>query len=359
MISGGPVHLVRASGFGPLPKVFEHRAGEFALWRAFEQQGLPVEVIGAPQTPIPIRSMIGLFEHCAHVLGERTFGLDVGFEMAKAWGFGLWGQYGVSAPTLGEAIARYNKTFWAHSRGGRLELAKSGDYWLWRCVGRSIDVATTQHSDHMIGPMLIIAREFLGQKWAPDWMEVNYRRDPDAYLLEDRLQVPVHFGCRGTGMVFTSENLHARPVRTLAGTSGIITLREVAADIVLADTPEPARSLSAIVALRLLEGRTDIEGTARMAGISVRSLQRRLMQKGHTYREIVSGTRKARALSLLRETDLAIVEIAMLLGYEDHASFTRAFQRWMGCSPLEFRRHRRTVLAQNAKPTSLGFPRSR
>ncbi len=344
MIRGGPVHLVRASGFGPLPNVFEHRAGEFALWRAFEQEGLPVEVIGAPQTPIPLRSMIGLFERCAHALGDRTFGVDVGFEMAKAWGFGLWGRYGVAAPTLGEAIARYNQTFWAHSRGGRLELVKSSDRWLWRCLGRSIDVSTTQHSDHMIGPMLIIARQFLGQEWLPDRIEVSYRRDPDAHLLEERLQVPVLFGRQGTGMVFTPENLRARPVRTVANTPGIITLREVVADIVLADTPEPARSLSAIVALRLLEGRTDIEGTARMAGISVRSLQRRLMQKGHTYREIVSGTRKARALSLLRETDLPIVEIAMLLGYEDHASFTRAFHRWMGCAPLAFR-HRRSPSA--------------
>lgn len=340
MVIGGSYHLVRASGFGPLPKVFEHRAGEFALWRAFEQEGLPVEVIGAPQTPIPIRSMIGLFERCAHVLGDRTFGLDVGFEMAKAWGFGLWGRYGVGAPTFGEAIARYNQTFWAHSRGGRLELVKSGDRWLWRCVGRSNNGAGTQHADHLIGPMLIIAREFLGPKWSPDWIEVSYRRDPEASLLEDRLQVPVHFGCLGTGMVFTSENLSARRNRNASEAGGIITLREVAADIVLADTPEPARSLSAIVALRLLEGRTDIEGTARMAGISVRSLQRRLMQEGQTYREIVSSTRKARALSLLRETDLPIVEVAMLLGYEDHASFTRAFHQWMGCPPLAFRRRR-------------------
>ncbi len=338
MSSGGSFHLVRASGFGPLPKVFEQRAGEFALWRAFEHEGLPVEVIGAPQTPIPLRSMIDLFERCAQVLGDRTFGVDVGFEMAKSWGFGLWGRYGVGAPTFGEAIERYNQTFWAHSRGGRLELVRSGDRWLWRCVARSINASNTQHADHMIGPMLIIAREFLGHNWSPDWVEVSYRRDPDAHLLEDRLQIPVQFGRRGTGMVFTSENLRARRRRNFAEAGGIITLREVAADIVLADTPEPARSLSAIVALRLLEGRTDIEGTARMAGISVRSLQRRLMQNGHTYREIVSGTRKARALSLLRETDLPIVEVAMLLGYEDHASFTRAFHRWMGCSPLQFRR---------------------
>jgi AraC-like DNA-binding protein len=330
--------LVRASGFGPLPAIFEQRAGEQALWRVFEKVGLPVDVIGSPHTPIPLPAMISLFEICGRELGDRTFGLEIGFEMQKAWGYGLWGRYGATADTLGKAIRRYNLTFWAHASDGRLELVQSGTAMLWRHVKRPLE-PQAQHIDHLIGPMIIIARQFLGLDWSPEWIEVPYQRDNDAHLVEDRLQVPVRFGCKGTGIAFKSDDLDVRKARRPEGAaSAIITLREVVADNVLSRAPEPARSVSAIAALRLLDGRTDIDGAAQMAGLSVRSLQRQLLEKGYSYRDIVTIARNERAVSLLRETSYAIMEIALLLGYEDHASFTRAFRRWKGCSPVEFRR---------------------
>ncbi|WP_349361275.1 helix-turn-helix domain-containing protein [Stappia sp.] len=302
-----------------------------------------MDVIGAPQTPIPLPAMIALFERCGYELGDRTFGLEIGFEMRKAWGYGLWGRYGAEADTLGRAIRRYNLTFWAHASHGRLELVESGTQMLWRHVKRRPGVVAVQHIDHLIGPMIIIARQFLGAGWSPDRIEVPYRRDNDAHLMENRVQVPVRFGCKGTGIAFKPCDLDARRTPRAEETSKIITLREVVADNALSCAPEPARAVSAIAALRLLDGQTDIEGAARMAGLSVRSLQRQLLEKGYSYREIVSIARNARAGSLLRETNLPIMEVALLLGYEDHASFSRAFRRWRGCSPLEYRRLRRAV----------------
>ncbi len=336
------IPLVRASGFGPLPSVFEERAGEQALWKVFERSGLPVDVIGAPQTVVPLPAMIDLFEHCAHALGDRTFGLDIGFAMQRSWGYGLWGRYGAGASTLGGAIARYNKTFWAHASGGKLELVRCGRHWLWRHVRRHLGAPDIQHVDHRIGPMIVVARAFLGPDWLPDGVDVSYERDAAAKLLEDRLQVPVRFGCAGTGILFNTGDLQAAPRWKVPTASSLITLREVIADLAHSGSPEPVASLSAIVALRLMEGRTDIDGAARMAGMSTRNLQRNLMLAGYSYREIVSHARKERAMRLLQETSRPVLEIAMLLGYEDHSSFTRAFQRWMGCPPQEFRlRHAR------------------
>ncbi|MCS0496521.1 AraC family transcriptional regulator [Ancylobacter sp. MQZ15Z-1] len=331
------VPLVRANGLGPLPAVLEQRAGERALWSTFEQEGLPVAVLGAPQTPVPLGSMIAVFERCARLLGDRTFGVDVGFEMAKAWGYGVWGMYGAAAPTLGQAIERYCRTFRAHAVSGRLELVQRGVHQVWRCVGPPFSLPAIQHADHLIGPMILIAREYLGSRWTPKWIEVSYPRDADAHLLEDRLQIPIRYGHGGTGLAFAAEDLLAPRVRGPAKGSDVVTLREVVADLVLSRASEPARSVSAIVALRLLDGQTDIDGTARMAGASVRHLQRMLGQEGYTYREVIDAARRARALSLLRESERPILEVAMLLGYEDHASFSRAFRRWMGCTPSEFR----------------------
>jgi len=117
-----------------------------------------------------------------------------------------------------------------------------------------------------------------------------------------------------------------------------VTLRDVLADVILANAPEPARSISAVVALRLLDGRSDIDGVAQVLGLGVQGLQRRLREKGFTYREIVDAARHARAVRLLVETRLSVFEIALSLGYETHAAFTRAFTRWEGCAPSEYRR---------------------
>jgi AraC-like DNA-binding protein len=114
-------------------------------------------------------------------------------------------------------------------------------------------------------------------------------------------------------------------------------LGEVAASSALAGKSEPMRSVHAIVTLRLMEGQADIEGAAAMAGIGVQALQRRLREAGLSYRDLVGAARQARAEALLRETDRSVTEIALELGYTEHANFTRAFRRALGCTPTDFR----------------------
>ena len=331
------IPLTRATGLGSLPSLFEARAGERALLKAFAAEGIPFSVTEALSTPIPLISMLGIFDRCARHLGDRTFGLEVG-EMMNYSAFGLWMAHGVDAPTLGEAVRRLGATSWSHQSGCRVGIVDRGShvvvhYRAHRSVG-----ARAAHTDHIIAPTISIARSYLGRDWSPDWVEVNYPRDCDAALLEDRLQLPVVYGSDVVGIGLRREDLHRRRSERPVPPLRLVTLREVVADTVLADAPEPARTLSAIVAMRLLDGKSDIEGAARLAGLSVQGLQRRLREKGYTYREVLDAARQARAVALLRETELPIVSIALNVGYEDHASFTRAFHRWTGHSPSEARR---------------------
>jgi AraC-like DNA-binding protein len=87
-------------------------------------------------------------------------------------------------------------------------------------------------------------------------------------------------------------------------------------------------------------GSLDIRTVAASLGTSVRTLQRRLEEMGLTYAGIMQQVRCASARKLLRNDRRTIGEIAHRLGYSDHAHFTRAFQRWTGSTPRDFRRGR-------------------
>ena len=93
-----------------------------------------------------------------------------------------------------------------------------------------------------------------------------------------------------------------------------------------------------IVRLRLLQGESDIEGLAHLLALGPRTIQRRLVDAGTSYRNIVARVRVERALELLQETDIPIFQISGELSYSAPTHFARAFRRATGRSPDEIRR---------------------
>jgi len=71
--------------------------------------------------------------------------------------------------------------------------------------------------------------------------------------------------------------------------------------------------------------------------ISTATLTRKLNAENTSFMEIKDRTRKHKAMSLLRTLELPIAEIAYLLGFSEPSAFTRAFKKWTGDSPVEYR----------------------
>ena len=87
-----------------------------------------------------------------------------------------------------------------------------------------------------------------------------------------------------------------------------------------------------------------VRETAEFVGLSVRTLQRRLAASGVNHDMLVAQTRFATAAAVLEQTESNILDLALNLGYSDHANFTRAFRRWAGCPPQAYRStHRRPL----------------
>lgn len=76
---------------------------------------------------------------------------------------------------------------------------------------------------------------------------------------------------------------------------------------------------------------------ARLLNLSERTLKRRLLEEGHSFRTLLAESRAQRARSLVLNESLSLTEIAEFLGFSDLSSFSQAFKRWYGASPDKMR----------------------
>nr|WP_064493777.1 AraC family transcriptional regulator [Pseudomonas chengduensis] len=93
------------------------------------------------------------------------------------------------------------------------------------------------------------------------------------------------------------------------------------------------------LARQLPEQGPDLEAIAAALALSPRTLQRRLREGGLSFSQLVDETRQQLVLHYLRDSSLELAEIAFLVGFSEPGSLARAFRRWTGTSPGEYRRH--------------------
>ncbi|MET0340253.1 MAG: AraC family transcriptional regulator [Polyangiales bacterium] len=84
--------------------------------------------------------------------------------------------------------------------------------------------------------------------------------------------------------------------------------------------------------------RTDMQSVARALRISVRSLRRRLAAEGTPYGEVLNEALAIIAKQLLRDESRSIQDVSDAMGFTDKSTFHRAFKRWTGTTPNEYRR---------------------
>ncbi|WP_146196688.1 helix-turn-helix domain-containing protein, partial [Acinetobacter stercoris] len=84
--------------------------------------------------------------------------------------------------------------------------------------------------------------------------------------------------------------------------------------------------------------RTNIEYVAERIGIPTRLLQYQLKRNGINYSKRLTDVRKELALQYLKNEELSILDISILLAYKEQASFNRAFKSWTGMSPSQWRK---------------------
>jgi AraC-like DNA-binding protein len=85
------------------------------------------------------------------------------------------------------------------------------------------------------------------------------------------------------------------------------------------------------------DGDPTLTQVARKIALSPRTLQRRLKDYGTDFKRLVDDTRRRFSLNYLKNPEHTFTEIAYLLGYSEASAFNRAFKRWTGATPSDYR----------------------
>ena len=99
-----------------------------------------------------------------------------------------------------------------------------------------------------------------------------------------------------------------------------------------------AQQVKAIIVDQLPSGNVTDESVSRVMNMSSRKLQRKLESVGTTFNTLLNEIRQDLAKKYLREHQICMTEIAFLLGFAESSAFSRAFKRWMGVTPREYRK---------------------
>jgi AraC-like DNA-binding protein len=101
---------------------------------------------------------------------------------------------------------------------------------------------------------------------------------------------------------------------------------------------DPIEQLEQVIESTLGNPELSVPFIAANIGTSARTLQRRLADHGASFSRLLQAVRFRNSQRLLRDPELPLSEIAKRLGYTDLPNFLRAFKRWAGVSPNEYRR---------------------
>lgn len=301
-----------------------------SLERLCQQAGVP------PSTAWDTADFFRLWNAADALLQDPSAGLRFGTE-GIARGYGVAAIVALQAPDFRHALA-------ALSRYKRLTCPELVDV---EVSGNDVAVRYRWLEaqgevprllvDTTMASLLEMARRGGAGRIAPIRLELA-RRDTDRALLRRHFGCPIVFEAPHDAMVFERAALDT-PFVTADGGAFANLLADL--EKRLADGPASAGlvvDLRVAIARQLSEGRQpSIAAVATRIGASRRTLQRRLGELGTTFQQQLDGVRRTTASRLLANTALDAVAIALLLGFAEPNSFSRAFRAWENTTPARWR----------------------
>jgi AraC-like DNA-binding protein len=299
----------------------------------FHGAGLSTEHLLNPNARYASDAMQRIWAASVEATGDPCFGLEIG----RRWHpttFHALGYAALASASLREALGylvRYNRvvttgaSFDMVDRGAEIDLVLES-----RLARPSIDAVSTRVAVQAgLAAVATLCRVARGGPVPLRHVDFVQADGGCAARLVGHFGCPVSFGAGRNSMTFLAEDFDA----PLAGHNvDLLRLnRRLVVDChaVLDDSMLSAR-VRANVARLLPSGTVDQEAVAKALHMSRRTMQRKLVSEGVSFRQLVDETRNRLAHEYLRDESLSSSEIAYLLGFAETSSFSRALRRWKG-----------------------------
>ncbi|MEM7376011.1 MAG: AraC family transcriptional regulator [Pseudomonadota bacterium] len=187
-----------------------------------------------------------------------------------------------------------------------------------------------------------LARQVCPEPFAPLEVHFQHASPVNTHAHADWFGCPLCFDARHDALLLSPASL-AVPNRL--GDDGMSRYLLSQLDVELTQLPAPdtvvTQARDAILQA-LSEGAPRMADIAQGLGLSTRSFHRRLADHGVHFQALTEATRRDLAEGLLQAGGHSLADIAFLTGFSEQSAFTRAFKRWHGLTPAQYRRqHRR------------------
>jgi len=315
------------------------RAGH-ALDGRLMEVGLVRPDLASPDDRIPYAAYVGLIERAAVLLGDPGYGLKLGASQSVRDN-GLLGFIALNSPTLRDALANIERYVRVTNEGIDAVFEADGQRSTLRFRETDKSLRGLRHNSEQAAATVVTGvRELTGKKAAPLRVEFMHGRPNASIDYEGILGCPIKFRAEWDGVVYAEATLRL-PV--IGADNKLLRVLESACRKIIGPAPRThdlIHSVREYIVQRLAKGAAPIDDVARHFSMSTKTLERRLGERGASYRALVESIRRDLARRYLTETDLRLQQIAYLLGYSEPAPLARAFKRWTGSTPMQYRSRR-------------------
>ncbi len=302
--------------------------------------GMDPSVVLAPDARIPVETYLLIQEEAARRVNDPCFGLHMG-EYAQAGSWSIIGYMMMNCRTLAEAFEKAGR--YARIIGNLIDARARIGLNKVRLIYFSQPLAP-EMSRHCFecafSSTVRLMHALTGQRLYPLEVRLIYPDPASRSEYERIFNCPVRFGQKENSMTL---NIGLGGVPILQPNLELLDHFENYARAVMAELgrdDEWTRRATRIILARLDDESLSIAKVARELDISVRTLQNRLKEEGMRFCELLQDTREMLAKKYLRE-NISVEDITYLLGFSEPSAFRKAFKKWSGATPREFRERTR------------------